>query len=293
MKIVFLSLVLSLFSASSHAIEFVNATTVRVRVLSYNIKGLPPLLDPTWDQDRYKDIGEILAARKKAGTAPDLVFLQEAFGSRTLELQQAARYPYVVKGPANSKIISSGLYILSAFPVEFSQGLLYQNDDCGTWDCFASKGAVAARIQFPKVPFKLLVSTTHAQSGEEWNDPRASQLQDYARFLKSLINPDLGVITGGDFNTQPALPSYHDFKARTGFKNVGETCVVPAFKCVMQSGTNEKNLLDESDDQFFYQSGQKVSIRPVSVVRNFAAPYKGRVLSDHLGYETVFEISWK
>ena len=292
MKNIVLGLALVLLSVPSLAFQQVNANTVRLRILTYNIKGLPSPINPGWDQDRFKDIGEILAARKQAGNAPDIVFLQESFGERTLELQQAANYPFVATGPSDSKVISSGLYILSSFPITFTQTLLYGDFDCGTWDCFASKGALAARIQLPGVPFQMLFSTTHAQSGKGWNDPRKTQLQDYAQFLKSLINPDVGILTGGDFNTQPAQPSYHDFLARTGFTSVGETCVVPANQCALAGGTNKMNLLDDSDDQFFFQNGKRVTVKPIAVERNFATPYKGRMLSDHLGYEIIFEISW-
>jgi endonuclease/exonuclease/phosphatase family metal-dependent hydrolase len=280
-------------TAPAHAYEVVNTNTVRVRILSYNIKGLPALLEPTWDQERFKDIGEILAARRKAGNAPDIVLLQESFSDRTLDLQKAAGYPYVAQGPSNQKIISSGLYILSEFPITYKQGLLYDDLVCGTWDCFASKGALAVRIQMPKVPFQMLVATTHAQSGKDWNSQRRSQLEMYADFLKSLVNPDLGVITGGDFNTQPARPSYHDFLKRTGFTNVGETCLSPANRCNLSKNTNRTNLLDDSDDQVYFQSGKRVSIRPIAVARILGSPYKGRVLSDHLGYETIFEITWR
>jgi endonuclease/exonuclease/phosphatase family metal-dependent hydrolase len=282
------------FSASpSRALQVINANTVRIRILNYNMKGLPGILEPDWDQDRFKDIGDILAARRKAGNEPDMVLLQESFSDRTLDLQTAAGYPFVAKGPTSQKVISSGLYILSNFPITFQQGLLYDDFTCGTWDCFASKGGLAVRVQMPGVPFQMLVATTHAQSGKEWNSPRLSQLEMFAGFLKSLINPDLGLIVGGDFNTQPAQPSYHDFLNRTGFTNVGEACLAPQNKCNLSKSTNRANLLDDSDDQVYFQNGKRVTIRPVAVARNFAVPFKGRMLSDHLAYETMFDISWQ
>ena len=285
-------LICLLASSRSQAFQVVNANTVRIRILTYNIKGLPGLLEPDWDQERFKDIGEILASRRKAGNAPDMVLLQESFSDRTLDLQRAAGYPFVAKGPVSEKIISSGLYILSDFPITFEQGLLYDSFTCGTWDCFASKGGLAVRVQMPGVPFQMLVATTHAQSGKDWNSPRQSQLEMFAGFLKGLINPELGLITGGDFNTQPAQPSYHEFLKRTGFANVGETCLAPENKCNLSRSTTRQNLLEDSDDQVYFQNGTRVTIKPIAVGRNFAVPYKGRMLSDHLGYETIFEITW-
>ena len=78
---------ISMFIASrANAFERVNANTVRIKVLSYNIKGLPALFNPNYDQDRFGDIGRILAASKVAKTAPDIVVLQEAFSNRTLPI---------------------------------------------------------------------------------------------------------------------------------------------------------------------------------------------------------------
>jgi endonuclease/exonuclease/phosphatase family metal-dependent hydrolase len=284
--------ILALLTSQAFAYDVVDKNTIRLHVLSYNIKGLPGLIDPAWDQDRYKDIGDILAARKQAGQAPDVVLLQESFGSRTLELQQAAGYPFVAQGPSDFKIISSGLYVLSQYPINSAQTLLYDDLTCGTWDCFASKGAMAVRLQLPDVPFLVTIANTHAQSGDDWNAPRSNQLQEFANFVMSLVNPNIGVIVGGDFNTAPRFPSYHKFVDATKFSSVGETCLAPSNGCNLLNATNRDNLLFKSDDQFFYQSGKQVTIRPISVDRNFATPVKGRMLSDHLGYETVFEIHW-
>ncbi len=280
-------------SKSANAFQRVNANTVRIRVLSYNVKGLPVTINWGWDADRFADIGDILAARKAAGTQPDIVLLQEAFSPPTADVASHGRYPFVANGPMNDKLISSGIAILSNYPIDYQESIIYPDDVCGTWDCFASKGAMIARIQLPGVPFLLTMANTHAQSGEEWNDPRKTQLQSFAHFLKSIFNPNAGLIAGGDFNTNPKLPSYQDFKQRTGLKSVGELCVDQTNQCSLVGETNRDILLDSSDDQFFFVNGRQVSIRPVSVERNFLHPIKGRMLSDHPGYETVFEITWK
>ncbi len=278
---------------SADAFTRVNANTVQIRVLSYNIKGLPPEINWGWDADRFADIGDILAAHKPIGLQPDIVLLQEGFGPRTGELAEHAGYPFVAMGPSNQKVVASGISILSNYPIEYQQSILYGDDVCGTWDCFASKGAMIARIQLPGVPFLLTIANTHSQSDDSYNDPRKAQLQQFAHFLKSIFNPETGLIAGGDFNTFPALPSYRDFKSRTGMTSVGEVCVDEKNKCALLGETTRDILLDHSDDQFFFVNGRKVSIRPISVERSFLHPFKGRMLSDHPGYETVFEISWK
>lgn len=278
---------------TAQALTRVNANTVRIKILSYNVKGLPALINPGYDADRFADIGDILAAHKAAGLAPDIVLLQEAFQSRANELSQHGGYPFVAMGPSNEKLVNSGIQILSQFPIDYQQSILYKDEDCGTWDCFASKGAQIARIQLPGVPFLLTVANTHAQSDDDYNAPRRNQLQMLAHFLKSIFNPSAGLIVGGDFNTKPSLFSYQDFKKRTGLTSVGELCLVPQNQCSLLGQTDRAKLLDDSNDQFFFVNGRQVSIRPISVERTFQHPYKGRMLSDHFGYETVFEIAWK
>ncbi len=288
-----LATLISMFIASNaNAFERVNANTVRIKLLSYNVKGLPALINPDYDQDRFGDIGDILAAHKQAQLAPDVVVLQEAFSNRTPELAQHAGYPYLANGPSSSKPINSGLMILSDFPIAYDQTMLYGEFDCGTWDCFASKGAQMVRLQLPGVPFLLTIANTHAQSGDAWEVPRLTQLHDFAVFLASVVNHDLGLIAAGDFNSFPALESFTKFKSDTGMHNVGEICVDPRNGCVLGNTTNRQNVLDKSVDHVFIANGHRVTMRPVSVERTFTKPYKGRMLSDHFGYETVLEISW-
>src|SRR5687768_5800495 len=68
-------------------------------VLTYNIKGLPSFIAGSYDEERYSEIGAILADRQKKGDAPDIVLLQESFVERTRELRERAAYPYIAKGP--------------------------------------------------------------------------------------------------------------------------------------------------------------------------------------------------
>lgn len=274
------------------AFEVVGPNHIRLHVLSYNIKGLPAPINPGWDQDRFRDIGKILAERRANGSAPDLVFLQESFGARTLELQREAGYPFHADGPANTKPMSSGLFILSNFPLTYSESLLYGNFECGTWDCFASKGALAVRVSLPGVPLELLLATTHAQAERAYDEERARQLRQLAGFLKALTNPEVGLIVGGDFNTTPSQTSYQTFIQTSGYKSVGETCLDPQSGCELLGRTNRENLLDRSMDQFFTESGSRVFITPTAVERNFQELVNGRRLSDHFGYEATFDITW-
>ncbi|RYZ78817.1 MAG: hypothetical protein EOP06_28365, partial [Proteobacteria bacterium] len=141
-------LVFTLVSGSqANALKVTGPRSVRIRVLSYNIKGLPAFINPSYDVSRYGDIGKILAARKAKGTAPDIVLLQESFDAPTVDLRRAAKYPYEFAGPSSTKIINSGLFVLSDFPIVAKSSILYGANDCGTWDCFASKGAQMVRVQ--------------------------------------------------------------------------------------------------------------------------------------------------
>ena len=289
----FISIAVAFFSASkANAFERINANTVRIKILSYNVKGLPALINPDWDQNRFGDIGSILGAHRDAGLAPDIVLLQEAFSNRTPELAQNSRYPFNVVGPSSSKIINSGLSILSEFPIEFHQTLLYGDLDCGTWDCFASKGAEIVRLQLPGVPFLLTIANTHVQSDRDQEAARGAQLHDFAVFLASLVNRDLGLLAGGDFNTTPSQKTYQDFVRATNMKDSGELCLTANSGCSLLGTTTRKTAVDRSLDHIFVANGHKVTMKPISVERTFTKPYKGRMLSDHAGYEAVFEITY-
>lgn len=130
----------------------------KVRVLTYNVRGLPTAFDP-WC-DNLVHIGNILKHMRKIGEAPHVVAIQEGFHKKIHDLIRLSGYPYVEQGPTGGiKEVSSGLWILSEFPLEPISEMLYE--DCATWDCFANKGIQHVAVSFPGAAVPVEIYNTH------------------------------------------------------------------------------------------------------------------------------------
>src|ERR1035437_5184259 len=102
------------------AFQTASPTAAGLRILSYNIHGLPGLLVP--DKGQYARIGDILSERRKAGLAPQIVAIQQGwdFDGTAATLTEHSGYPYVVHGADTKfgKLLSSGIHVLSEYPFE-------------------------------------------------------------------------------------------------------------------------------------------------------------------------------
>lgn len=259
-------------------------------VLSYNIKGLPEIASAGFDQDRYADIGRILEERQKNGLAPDLVLLQESFVSRTKELRDISNYPFTAKGPDKANFllgVDSGLYILSRYPIIFSQYRSFGNR-CSGWDCFSNKGVQLARVMVPGSPRPIDVYNTHMQASRDQMEVRLKQIEILQTFIQETHDPANPIIFAGDFNFRPGseVKSYEIFRNILGLTNAEESCVT--------KGCYDNTWKSSVDHHFFADAAQSfVRLKPLAIVRNFRDKIRGRALSDHLGLETNYELRWR
>jgi endonuclease/exonuclease/phosphatase family metal-dependent hydrolase len=280
-----------------------NAGSRTLRVLTYNVKGLPDLITKT-DSNRFADIGRILAERRKAGTAPDIVLIQEAFIPRTQELVKESGYPHFAKGPnatdVNEKgkpqktVYGAGLYVLSEFPILATKKVAYDLNTCAEADCGSNKGAMMVALDVPGLTKPLKVFNTHAQAVRKYDDLRAKQYRIFAKFISDNLDGEPFLI-GGDFNSRPADPSFLLWETLTLTTATGGYCVMNTALCQIDPRTEIAKAFSDSVDHIFFSlvptlSG--ISTRPLSLMRNFDEPVRGRKLSDHLGYEAEFEVSW-
>jgi hypothetical protein len=81
------------------AVERVPAGERTLSVMVYNIKGLPESFRGNTHPDAFTIIGKNLAARRRAGTAPDIVLIQEAFTHRSREIAALSGYKHMIRGP--------------------------------------------------------------------------------------------------------------------------------------------------------------------------------------------------
>jgi len=275
--------------AAGHGLE--------LKVLTYNIKGLPLITD----LDRLKRIGEILAERRRRGDEPDVVVLQEAFVRKARRVRERAGYPYAIRGPEPGGPFAnnSGLELLSNYPIVARvQRTL---DDCAFPECFVSKSIVGVTLALPGVPEPVQVFTTHLQADTR-NDPvRRNQIDDIAVFLDRIRFGGLPAIFAGDFNFKPKHPSYHKFLREMPVADAGYDCLGAPSACEVVVGAGGRTDFRDvwktaNDRQFYYQPpGGPVQIEPIRVIRNFTEPFargEDGALSDHWGYEVHYRITW-
>lgn len=206
-------------------------------VLTYNVHGLP------WPfaagrPAAFRQIAERLTAMRAAGTAPQIIVMQEAFTDAALRIGREAGYRYMVQGPdayqrnadpdgvadtaflaqarwnhgeTEGAWLDSGLVILSDYPIVSSETVAYPRDSCAGYDCLANKGVLLARVAVPGLPAPVDIVTTHLNCRERTGVSVARADVAYQRELATLTSfiarahdPDLPMIIAGDFNVGKA-----------------------------------------------------------------------------------------
>jgi endonuclease/exonuclease/phosphatase family metal-dependent hydrolase len=266
-------------------------------VLSYNVKSLPFLRDA----GRLRQIGRMLAERRRRGDEPDVVLLQEAFSSDAERIRSRAGYAYQVVGTGERGGLllenPSGLEILSDHPIVAQYGRAF--DDCASVDCLVSKSVLGATLSIPQVPVPIRIFTTHMQAHTPNDSVRKNQIDDIDVFLRRIRFGAEPAIFAGDVNFKPKHASYRKFlRELSFFTEAGRYCLDGREHCEIVVGTDGRtDLFDvwasSHDRQYFYApQGSPVRIEPVQLIRNFTEPFEGTNLSDHWGYEVRYRLSW-
>lgn len=262
---------------------------------------------------------------RESGRSPDIVLLQEAFTREAALIGVRAEYNNRVKGPGPRaralngesipndfkrqrsfwkgehlpKQLSSGLYILSDYPVKSVFKQPFRRNACAGYDCLANKGVMLARIAIPGVPASVDIFTTHmnSQNASGVSASRsvvAHQLQtdesaDFLAVSRASGNP---LIFGGDFNMRGSPERFAHFRLRKPFNIVRHYCTRLVSDCdVRMSWDGDEPWMDTQDLQGF-DDGRLVKVRPVRVEALFDWPWRGRPLADHDGYLVTYRLSW-
>ena len=305
----------------AHSAQAADAVAPRVlRVLTYNINALPSPVK-RHKTVRLNRIAEILKERRAKGTQPDIVVLQEAFGSRCDVIIEQSGYKYVVRGPGRKsgkngrgtpwgvegghsynkpaktqKFMGSGLIILSDYKITNPVFTTFGGKACAGLDCLANKAIMMTEISIPglKEPVKLV--TSHFNSNRSAKAPGAVRLRAHqkqtdilAKFLSRTTDMQAPVILAGDFNTK--LPvRYQYFREEINALDAAEICLATGMSCALGDQTIPSEILYLTDDKQFYRSGSATLLTPVFIERNFRESIEGRALSDHTGYEVHYAL---
>jgi len=266
-------------------------------VLSYNVKSLPFLRDAP----RLRQIGRMLAERRRNGDEPDVVLLQEAFSSDAERIRSRAGYRYQVVGTGKEGGLllenPSGLEILSDHPIVAQYGRRF--NDCSGADCLVSKSVLGVTLAIPQLPVPIRIFTTHLQAHTPNDAVRKNQIDDIDVFLRRIGFGTEPAIFAGDVNFKPKHESYRKFlRELSFFTESGRYCLDDRDRCEIVVGNDGRtNLFDvwagSHDRQYFYTpQGSPVHVEPVRLIRNFTEPFEGTSLSDHWGYEVRYRFSW-
>lgn len=133
----------------------------------------------------------------------DLVILNEAWTNSAKEVfRKVMEYSYDTT-KTWYKFFDSGLMILSKYPIENTDFLLYKNG--AGWDWFASKGVIHFTLTVNDK--RLVFLTTHLQAGYSDCDQSArdSQISELISFVNHYLPNNNDVFFIGDFNVMPII----------------------------------------------------------------------------------------
>lgn len=299
--------------------------STELSVLSYNVEGLP------WPARRNRaprldEIGRQLAVLRAEGNAPDIVLLQEVFSTAAARITVDSGYENRVRGPGRRaqrpptsasadsdlvesrklfkgerlfRLFSSGLYVLSDFPVVESGSQPFRKRECAGFDCLANKGLQHVRIRMPGVPEPIDLFNTHLNAARAARtSPQRSllahnlQIDDTARFVEDRRDSRSAMILGGDLNMRHNDARFAHFWQVLPYTLVHQYCAEETSGCAVSLSWDGDYPWRDTQDLQAFEDGRLVTVRPVRVKGMFDVPWQGAPLADHDGVLVVYRLSW-
>ena len=174
-----------------------------IKVINYNIHGLPPILTKDKNSDRIKFIFENTAKKY------DLILFQENWIYQKLLSEYFYDYKIIIGSDTkfvkkNNPKRSTGLNIIANGNVDINRYEQFLFDICNGWftngsDCFASKGFIYSELEIDGSKLNLFL--THLDAGCSKNDiiSRKQQILEIEKKLNE-ININEPIVICGDFN---------------------------------------------------------------------------------------------
>jgi endonuclease/exonuclease/phosphatase family metal-dependent hydrolase len=242
-------------------------------VLTYNIEGLGwPARGNRAPQ--LAQIGQRLAAMRRAGSAPDIVLFQEMFSGPAKNAVLASGYPAIVTGPRRTTrpdgstrdplpgkakvkrgeiglhMTGGGLAIGSDYPIVDVDRRAYGRRSCAGLDCLANKGIMLARIAIPGVPTPIDIYNTHMNSRGASRAPARRNLAAHDRqaleaseFIDATHDDAFPVVFGGDFNMRRSQERWDNFSRYQSLALVHHVCADPDSRCALDEYAGPPVLL--------------------------------------------------
>ena len=266
----------------------------KIKVLSWNIYMLPGFLG-TGKLSRAEAIGRLLAVSDY-----DVIVFQEAFHGNSRNLISRLLQPVFPfqAGPANQKPLSlktnSGTWILSKYPIERTQSLVFKTRH-GV-DALSRKGALLVEINIHGQLIQVI--GTHLQnSGSEWR--RYSQCVElYNRLLMPQERLAVPQIICGDFNIDRYRSSEgYQYMLKVMNASDGRHVGTNAFSYdrVGNDMTTEAGSGQDLIDYILFRQADGSGAAGERRIRVIRHPWKRshRDLSDHFALEAEISIDGK
>jgi endonuclease/exonuclease/phosphatase family metal-dependent hydrolase len=244
-----------------------------VRILTYNVAGLPWILTGERRRAVMPRIGELL------NDFP-LALVQEDFAWHE-DLARFARHPYrSAPGSAGWALYADGLSTFSALPLREVARVAW-NSCHGVFransDCLASKGFAVFEVALGQ-GVSVHVYNLHGDAGKRKGD-RRSRTRGYGQLARHLqsASRERAVIVAGDTNLKDGDAE----DRRTLARFLGATGLRDACRSLACG--------DERIDRVFFRGTSALALRPTEwrIERDFVDP-AGRALSDHAAVSVRF-----
>ena len=296
-----------------------------LRVLSYNVEGLPwPIASAR--RDAAAAIAQSLRDLRDHHSEPQVVAVQEAFGSAQKRIGGDAGYRYAAFGPARAqagagpanaddrrfraaatvwrgegglRVEDSGLAVFSDYPIVWARRVAFPDYACAGWDCLANKGMLAVAVRLPGQAQPVILVDTHLNSNAASGTGTSRSFYAYRRqvdalgaFAAELRATGDPVILAGDFNVgrDGSRSSYLARALLTrdafGIAAVEDVCGGACRKLAPQN----QPTADRSKTILAYGVGPRGSLAPEGATASFGFGTDGRHLSDHIGVERSFAV---
>ncbi|MGN6499561.1 MAG: endonuclease/exonuclease/phosphatase family protein [Tsuneonella sp.] len=293
-------------------------------VMSYNVEGLPPPVRFGRAASLAR-IADRLSELRRAGRAPNVVLLQEAFTDPDRPIEAIAGYRYAARGPDANEVNasspttpaerryaagaselkgegagkweSSGLRILSDFPIVRTERLAFPEWACAGYDCLANKGVLIAWVAVPGSPQPVAFVDTHLNSGRAADVSLARADEAYAfqsatlrTFVARQIGASAPAFFGGDFNTDTPL------RWRELGRDVlpgGRNALLAALahrEVAAESASDALAILKRGKDWLYFRGAQAWPVQLERYWVPFGVDGDGSTLSDHMGYAVDFRV---
>lgn len=216
-----------------------------------------------------------------------------------------AHNSHALKGETLGKWRGSGLVILSDYPIVDVKRAAFPAWACAGYDCLANKGVMMAEVQVPGVDRPVAVIATHMNSKDasgvkkaRWNAAFDRQAQTIGRFLAANLPADAPYVFAGDTNVGKSAERrawLADALPRSGGAGAVRlalaTCLGKDSGCAVEAPAQAEKAFTHGKDWQVYADGASVRMKPLAIGIPFGADAHGHMLSDHIGYTTLYKLA--